>query len=247
MTLDGKITYMKTLPALKCCFLVLLALSSGCGYNKKVSEDRVEVAPDTFVVITKMFSSGVIEGSVHTYLSVKWPSSYFLDSIGEADYYNRTEDIRLVRTGQHNIVVYGRSLFYRPSNGGRWAWWVPQNSLSVPPTDKNSIASFLKEWLERAGVTNFQYEADGQYHEERITFILPGKQGQYTIGNGANGAWHTMPYRYSSIDESANEVIYTTDIPSLPSMLIFTGPRNGFGAWSFDRTRSATRNEPSIH
>lgn len=98
----------------------------------------------------------------------------------------------------------------------------------------------------QAGWTNFQYEADGQYHEERITFVVPDTGQQFTIGSGQHGAWRTMPYRFASANESANAVSYKTDIPSLPSILVFTGPPNYFGAWSFDRATTAKMNRNQI-
>lgn len=111
--------------------LLLLAVS-GCGHAKRISEDRVEVASNTFVVVTKELSAGAIEASMHTLLSVKWPSSGHLDAIGEADYYSGKEDIRLIETEQHHIIVYGRSLFIRPVKGGKWAWWPPRMRSPSP-------------------------------------------------------------------------------------------------------------------
>ena len=224
-------------------FLVLPLVALGCSRTKRLSEDHIEVASNTYVVVTKDLHPGTIEASVKTSLGIRWPSRNRIEPIASADYYEGKEDIRLVGTKKHHIVVYGRSLYVRPVDGGKWFWWPPQNALTSPPPPNNSIASYLKDSFEDNGWTNFIYEADGQYHEERITFSVPDRTEPFTIGGGQNGAWRTMPYQFDSADEQANAVTYATDIPLLPRFLVFVGPPNYFGAWSFDRNSTERKNK----
>ena len=100
----------------------------------------------------------------------------------------------------------------------------------------------MKDWFVQRNWTNFTYDADGQYPEERISFSTPEEASTFTIGSGQNGAWRTMPYRFDSADEAENSVTYRTDICSLPVFLEFVGPPNYFGAWSFDRKKTEEKN-----
>ena len=223
--------------------ILILLLSSGCN-RPKGYEHRTEVATNTVVILTRNFHSGFLEGSVHTFLAVKWPRAFGLDKIGEVDFGSGTEDIRLITTPAHYVLVYGRSLYHRPIKGGKWVWWLPQNSPILRQPADQSIASYLRDWFSQTGTTNFHYGKDGPCNQEQITFRLPDHAASFTVADGPGGAlrWEHMLYKVLSVDEQSNTVVYSTDRTTLPRLLVFTGPVDWFGAWSFDGKETMKRN-----
>jgi hypothetical protein len=112
--------------------LLLAICLVGC---KPFERERaiIDLKAGVKLLVYQTVRNGFGDGSVYTSLSLKWPNAPFSEHVGQSDFFEGTEDIRLIELPDRYLLIYGPSIYHKSRHGGTWTQWRAVSNYILPP------------------------------------------------------------------------------------------------------------------